>query len=99
MFKNTWKMYEMMCKMGKGGFKQLRFNLGWSQRKTKRHLKKLINAKIVKVQDGCKICGIKKEVYYPTPVKELINWDEMTSAGRYIPLKEKREDEMNNVSK
>ena len=79
MIKNTWEMYEMIDKVEKVGFKLLRFLMGWSERKTKRHLNKLINGGIVKSKKGCELCGNDNEIYYPTPWKDLVNWEEMNS--------------------
>lgn len=70
LFRNTWKLYEMISEMKNGRFELIRSNIGWSEKKTIRHLDRLIEDKIVKEKEG---------VYFPTPVPELIkNWEEFT---------------------
>jgi len=69
-------MYEMISKVKKTGFKMLRFLMGWSERKTKRHLKKLLKYGLVQKAEGCEMCGNEEPFYFPTPWYELINWNE-----------------------
>ena len=76
-YKNRWKLYELINKMKKGRFRLIRFLMGWSESKTKRHLDNLVKEGLIKEEDG---------IYYPTPYTELINWDEMSPTTPYKPL-------------
>ena len=49
--------------MKHGRFELIRSNIGWSEKKTIRHLDRLVEDRIVKEKEG---------VYFPIPVKELL---------------------------
>jgi len=70
-FKNTWKLYEWINKNPLSPIGEMMLGLGWSKKKIQRHVDKLVKMKAVKMKMD-RVCHL----YYPTPVKELINWDE-----------------------
>ena len=74
-FNNKWKMYEIINKEEKVNFQFLRFLMGWSKRKTKRNLDKLIKDNLIKTQKGCEKCGIDNIIYLPTPFGEFLDED------------------------
>jgi len=76
MIKNTWEMYEMINKYPRNKWhfymhlQHSKHFLSWSEKKTKKYLKRLIEGGVIKEENG---------FYYPTPYKDLINWEEMNS--------------------
>jgi len=70
-FKNTWKLYEWINKNPLCPIGEMMLGLGWSEKKVRRHVDILVKKKAVKMKtdNAC-------DLYYPTPMKELINWAE-----------------------
>ena len=78
-FSNRWKLYELINKYPYKGSHDLAEMLGWKKReKIHKYLRKLLEDGLIKFEDFILNSG-KKWGFYPTSVKELINWDEMNS--------------------
>jgi len=67
-FKKYWKLYEFIDKNPNHSITELTNLMSWSRKRTVKCLRILHKQGIIKM---------KLNRYYSTPVKELINWDEM----------------------
>lgn len=65
-FKKLWLLYEIIDKNPGLTVDELHQKVKWTRKKITRYANKLIRDKIV-----------LQPKYFPTPFKDLINWDEM----------------------
>ena len=65
-FKKQWLLYEIIDKNSGLTIDELQQKLKWKRKKILRYANKLVKDKIV-----------LQPKYFPTPFKDLINWDEM----------------------
>ncbi len=64
--KKRWFLYEVIDKNPGLTIDELRQKIKWKRRKISRYANKLVKDKVV-----------LQPKYFPTPFKDLINWDEM----------------------
>ncbi|KKN05167.1 hypothetical protein LCGC14_1090080 [marine sediment metagenome] len=72
-FKKRWFLYEVIDKNPGLTIDGLQQKVKWKRRKILRYVNKLVKDKIV-LQPN----------YFPTPFKDLINWDEMKYTKKLI---------------
>jgi DNA-binding MarR family transcriptional regulator len=66
-FKTSWKLYEWISKNGGNSIYGIQKAIGWSKRRIKHNIKRLIKSGIVKRLKG------KPSWYYATSLKELLS--------------------------
>lgn len=76
-FKKQWELYEYLSKKKvRCSVIDIKYDFGWSTRKIKRYLKKLVKNGLVK--SFAVGSTIFEEEWRPRTVDELIDWNEMT---------------------